>query len=631
MPTANLELLVDIHCEECDTLYHLSPTRAGQRFRCHLCRTEQTVKPPRNAEQADPLREIDHPLYVVCSYCRNNFTVPMHAAEGKTSCPTCGKDVDLSPADGDAANAEINPMAETLILAQKSDPGNVYRHIERAEDPRAEEENVLTGYRIGQPIGHTALGTIYEGTQIALRRMVAIYLLSRALAADEKRLEVFLEQARKAAGLVHPHIARVYDVGSEGEQHYMVSELVKGESLEQRVRERNFLDFREVARIGQQIAKAVQAAHEREFIHSGLCPANVIIDRRGEARVLHFGIGRSLTEGDTPRMRPGATGLVLFLPPEQLLGKEYTVRSDIFSLGVTLYTAMTGTLPYSAVEMEYVMKRRGTPRPPDIERLCPDIPPALAHILLRLLQMQPAERPATAKEVAVQFEAFLQNKFVSAAAPGEEKTPAQGLPADLPRVDKRKYKRFRAEMDVRCSKVELDPQKRQDYLAKVRDLSENGAFVQSDNPLPPGSFVEMEFALEGGGAHVRVLGLVRWRDDTPGEVGMGVQFLEVSTQNRGNLSRFIDERAANDTVRSLMSTHLHRTIMRFLYRHWGEEVPAKRLMAGTGAGRALFERALAEFEEAGLVRVRGDRVQCISPESEVMRRVIDQALHSTRL
>lgn len=610
---------MDARCDGCGTLYHLSPVHAGLAYRCCLCRHEMRVPAvaPAGAQGS---------MFLVCAFCREGFAVSASDGDGVVRCPHCDKVVDLGE-DGETLvvgatflDAELVTTGLELGNQPASPPPQ-----EKGDEPAG--GRTLGGYRLFSTIGCTPLGMLYQGEQVALRRKVAVYVLHKNLAADAKCLEVFLAQARRAAALVHPNIARVYDVDTDGEVHYMVSELVKGDALEALIHARSFLDPQTVGQVGAQAARALAAAHEQGVLHYGFSPANLFVDQRQETRVLHFGITRALFAGraaqeQLAQMRQERC----LLAPEQFAGQVQDPRVDLYGLGVTLYAGLTGSYPYTLAELEQVRRGRHTPRPPNLEHIVPDMPPVLSRIIGRLIQLHPAGRPGTAAEVAVELEAYVRGADTSPEAAAHA---ASGLRLAPPA--KRRYKRFRIDMGVEIQPVELSEEFRRSTLAKLENVSENGAFVLSERPLPVGTFVNLEFSLEGSGTRVRVLGLVRWVDDQPGNVGMGVQFLEVSTPDRNHLNRYVDKRTALETVQGLAVTGLHKSVLRYLAQHWGEDVSLARMMQGTGASRVLFDRVLKDFAEAGLVEVLpGGFCRCLTPEAEALRTAIDQWLRSSR-
>ncbi|MHC4884599.1 MAG: protein kinase domain-containing protein [Planctomycetota bacterium] len=624
--------MMDITCQTCGTLYHLSPAHTAGKHHCHLCRAPL---PSAKSASAMGAAHQSGTFFVVCAFCQHNFSIPLGAIAETTPCENCGKEVNLncSGVTGDTTNINLGETLAPFMTTEVESSANSFSPVADSISDILDDGMTLAGYRQGGPIGHTPLGTIFEGEQLALQRKVALYHLHSELAAEQERLSIFLEEARRAAGLVHPNIARVYDVQSTEEHHFIVSEMVQGKSLENRINDKEFLSLEELIAVGTQAAQALTVAHQAGFHHCGISPANLVLNAAGEVRVLHFGIGRAITTGSIPARIRTQKSLLLLLAPEQLLRLPTDARTDIFSLGATLYVALTGALPYNVVEIQQVIQRRSIPRPPDIHHICPDIPRSLAELLRKMLQIRPDDRPESAATVARLLEA-VQTGMDEEEGPREATPPPSATSSRrtrvLPRAEKRRYRRFHTDMNVEITNAELPLKEQAAHLQRLGDLSENGAFILSDAPLPINSFLRLNFALEGSSARVNVLGLVRWHDPTPGRTGMGVQFLEVSTEDRSHINRFVDTRSASELLKELTATHLHKAILKYVIAHWGETVPLQKIMQGTGAGRTLFEQVLQNFREAGLVAASGDQVTCLRPESDALCECLLQALTTLR-
>jgi serine/threonine-protein kinase len=595
-------------CANCGMEYQIGDAYAGQAYHCHLCR--HPIEPC-DARKPCGKSDTKH-IYLVCSFCSHNFGVPISLQSGSVRCPSCGKDVSLAVA-GDTLAMDATDTFAPLLGTVEETAGNQF--LPAVNDEPLDSRLHIGKYRLDNIIGHTPLGVIYAGHQSVLQRDVAIYLLADELAGTDAQ-DVFLQEARRAAGLVHPHIARVYDVDSLDDKHFMVSELVQGESLEQRIQDGKLLTVDEVAHVGMQVADALAAAHAADFVHANVSPANILFDGKGDARVLHFGIARALA---SQKAGAGEGNVRLLLAPEQHLGLPIDTRTDIFGLGVTLYIALTGALPYNALEIQQIVQRKSVPRPPDIKHLCPDLPKPLAQLMRTMLQIRADDRLQSATAVVEVFDNYLHGHL-------EEEEPEEELFLAAS-AHKRRYRRFRTDMDVAIETVALADAEKQEYFSKIGNLSENGAFILTDNPLPERSFVNMSFRLENSNTKVHVLGLVRWVDTTPGQMGMGIQFLEVSTQDRNNINNYVDQRSATDVLNSLTSTHLHKAALKTLVNHWGRSLSISRLMQGTGVGRGMFEGVLQDFVAAGLVRVDGDEIFSLQPESDAL---CDAVLNSLR-
>jgi serine/threonine-protein kinase len=245
------------------------------------------------------------------------------------------------------------------------------------------------------------MGVIWEGIDTRLERPVAIKLLHPHLATDPRFRERFAREARAAAGLSHPNIVAVYDVGidAETEAPFIVMELVRGESLTDRVRRTGQLPEAQVRAIGAAIADALDYAHRRGVIHRDVKPQNVLLEPAGRPRLTDFGIAQALTASGLTQ-----TGFVMgsvhYLAPELARGQLATGRSDVYSLGVVLYEIATGRLPFAGDTDLAVVLAHVEQSPPSPRTINARISPELDRIILRALARSPTDRYASAAELA---------------------------------------------------------------------------------------------------------------------------------------------------------------------------------------------------------------------------------------
>src|SRR3954469_20120867 len=237
-------------------------------------------------------------------------------------------------------------------------------------------------YRLEEKIGSGGMSSVYRAFDPTLERWVAIKLMHRDISNDPDQLERFRREARAVAQLNHPHVVTVIDAGEDDGNPYIVFEYVEGETLKDRIRRLGRLPVAEAVAYAVEIARALECAHSHLLVHRDVKPQNVLIDADGRAKVTDFGIARSLeAQGLT------ATGRVLgttdYVSPEQALGHEVTVQSDIYSLGIVLYEMLTGEAPFKAdTQVAVAMKHVREPLP-DVQRRRPEISAALAAAVER--------------------------------------------------------------------------------------------------------------------------------------------------------------------------------------------------------------------------------------------------------
>ncbi|HEX9407786.1 MAG TPA: serine/threonine-protein kinase, partial [Thermoanaerobaculia bacterium] len=223
------------------------------------------------------------------------------------------------------------------------------------------QENAMLGpYRVTGRIGEGGMGAVYRATDTRLGRNVAIKVLTAVTLSDKERLQRFEQEARATGMLNHPNLLTIYDVGNTEGTPFLVSELLEGETLRERL-DRGPIPPRKAVDIALQIAHGLAAAHDQGIIHRDLKPENVYITKEGRVKILDFGIAK-LTPGGAdgaPKFQMAATepGIVLgtvgYMSPEQVRGEQVDRRSDIFAFGAILYEMLTGTRAFkrdSAIE-----------------------------------------------------------------------------------------------------------------------------------------------------------------------------------------------------------------------------------------------------------------------------------------
>lgn len=198
-------------------------------------------------------------------------------------------------------------------------------------------------YEIVGRIGAGGMSNVYKAKDQKLNRYVALKVLKPEFSTDATFVKKFRVEAQSAAGLSHPNIVNVYDVGEENGIYYIVMELVQGITLKHYIERKGKLDIREVLNISVQIASGMGAAHANRIIHRDIKPQNVIMSRDGKVKVTDFGIAKA---ADSTTVTTNAAGSVHYISPEQARGGYSDEKSDIYSLGITMYEMVTGQVPY---------------------------------------------------------------------------------------------------------------------------------------------------------------------------------------------------------------------------------------------------------------------------------------------
>ncbi len=275
-------------------------------------------------------------------------------------------------------------------------------------------------YDIVRPLGSGGMGEVYLARDRTLGRDVALKMLRSQYANDRDSAERFKREALSAARLSHPSIVQVYDRGdTEDGSSYIAMEYVPGGTLKERITEEGPLDARLAASYGYQVAEALGAAHAKGIVHRDIKPQNVLITAPGQAKVADFGIARAASAaGDSQTQTGTVMGTAGYMSPEQSLGRPATPKSDLYSLGIVLYEAVTGSLPFTAdnpiaVSMKHVNE---APRPP--RDLNPAVPEGMNAVIMRLLSKDPGDRYPDADALAEDL--WRVRRGLAAAAGAEE-------------------------------------------------------------------------------------------------------------------------------------------------------------------------------------------------------------------
>jgi len=254
-------------------------------------------------------------------------------------------------------------------------------------------------YEILRPLGDGGMAEVYLARDEVLGRDVALKTLKEWLAEDEMFLERFRREARSAATLNHPNVVQVYDQRRSAEgRYYIIMEHVPGGTLKDRIASEGPLDPAEVARLASQVAEALRAAHEAGVVHRDVKSQNVLLAANGAAKVADFGIASAVHA--TTISEPGTVlGTARYMSPEQATGLDATPRSDLYSLGVVLYEALTGGLPFEAEDAADLRARHAARPPPRPRDANPEVPEALDALVARLLAKDPEDRFRSAAEL----------------------------------------------------------------------------------------------------------------------------------------------------------------------------------------------------------------------------------------
>ncbi len=278
-------------------------------------------------------------------------------------------------------------------------------------------------YEIIEKVGSGGMADVYKARCHRLNRFVAIKVLKAEYSSDTSFVLKFRAEAQSAAGLSHPNIVNVYDVGDDDGLHYIVMELVEGITLKSFIERKGKLEVKEAVGIAIQIAQGLEAAHDNHIIHRDIKPQNIIISREGKVKVTDFGIAKAATSNT---INSNAMGSVHYISPEQARGGYSDEKSDIYSLGVTLYEMLSGTVPFAGENTVSVALLHIQGEATPLRQLNPQLPYSLEQIVAKCMEKKPERRYLSASELITDLKRSIvepNGDFVKLVAPIVDTSP----------------------------------------------------------------------------------------------------------------------------------------------------------------------------------------------------------------
>lgn len=248
-------------------------------------------------------------------------------------------------------------------------------------------------YEIIDRVGSGGMADVYKARDQRLNRFVAIKILKPEYSNDAKFVSKFRGEAQSVAGLSHPNVVNVYDVGEDDDLYYIVMELVEGITLKRFIEKKGRLDVKEAIGIGVQIAQGMQAAHDNSIIHRDIKPQNIIISKEGKVKVTDFGIAKAATSNTITSNAMGSVHYIVRSRQEVVTADE---KSDIYSLGVTMYEMLSGKVPFEGDSTVTVALAHIQEEATPLDKIDPEIPHSLSKIVMKCMQKKPDMRYMTA-------------------------------------------------------------------------------------------------------------------------------------------------------------------------------------------------------------------------------------------
>ncbi len=374
-----------------------------------------------------------------CPYCGAQLKARAELAGQEGPCPGCGQIVHApgetadSPGEDRSLRGALHStplfpgIQETADTCELPAPSREYGFLRPPQQP--DELGRLGSFRVLKLLGLGGMGIVFEAEDVQLRRRVALKVMRPALAADAEFRQRFLREAQLAAAIDHEHIVGFYQVGADQGVPYLAMQLLRGESLERRLRrEGGWLPgFADVLRIGREVAEGLAAAHAGGLVHRDIKPANIWLETgRDRVKIVDFGLAWAASQDVRLTQTGAVVGTPAYMSPEQANAGPVDHRCDLFSLGSVLYRLATGLLPFPGKDTLSILTALATRNPEPPESFDPALPPAFCELVMRLLAKDPDARPQSAREVA---DALAAIQEALAAPPLPPPTRAPEMPA----------------------------------------------------------------------------------------------------------------------------------------------------------------------------------------------------------
>ncbi|MDD6810282.1 MAG: Stk1 family PASTA domain-containing Ser/Thr kinase [Lachnospiraceae bacterium] len=334
-------------------------------------------------------------------------------------------------------------------------------------------------YEILEKIGTGGMSDVYKAKDHKLNRFVAVKVLKQEFSENANFVSKFRIEAQAAAGLMHPNIVNVYDVGEEGGIYYIVMELVEGITLKKYIEKKARLSVKEAISIAIQVSMGIEAAHNNHIIHRDIKPQNIIISKEGKVKVTDFGIAKAATSNT---ITSNVMGSVHYTSPEQARGGYSDEKSDIYSLGITMFEMLTGRVPFNgettvAIAIKHIQEELPSPRD-----YVPEIPISVEQIVFKCCQKSPDRRYQSMGELIVDLKQSLMNPdedFVKVIDPDEEASTRMITDKDMAQIKKQSDRRdsmeeaMRLRKDTKYSRDEYEDEEDDDEEEYYEDEEED--------------------------------------------------------------------------------------------------------------------------------------------------------------
>src|SRR5579863_4103772 len=334
--------------------------------------------------------------------------------ENSRFCLSCG-----TPVQPDSLATQTVASSNSQSSGSQSSKFRVSSSSTSSSDGRFLPGTLLAErYRIIAKLGQGGMGEVYRADDIVLNQPVALKFLPPDVTDNPQALDRFRNEVRIARQVSHPNVCRVYDLGEINGQLFLSMEYVDGEDLGVLLRRIGRLPEPKALEISRKLCAGLAAAHEKGVLHRDLKPGNIMLDSHGQVLITDFGLAALTGQVEGAEIRNGTPA---YMAPEQLDGKEVTVRSEIYSLGLVLYEIFTGKRPFESSTLSDLIRTRNESAPASPSTLVHDLDPAVERVILRCMERDPALRPQSALAVAAALPGG--DPLAAALAAGETPSP----------------------------------------------------------------------------------------------------------------------------------------------------------------------------------------------------------------
>ena len=341
----------------------------------------------------------------------------------------------------------------------------------QARNRPARMPSAVGPYHLEKPLGRGGAGTVYKSLNRLTGMPVAVKLLDANLLSDSRRQYRFAQEFQAASKLDHPNIVRALDFGMDGGQGYLVMEYVDGETLGDLIDRTGRLPEADAVRIIMQVAQGLGYAHRRKIIHRDVKPDNILIRKDGQVKLTDFGLAKDLTSARHVTQAATALGTPHFMAPEQYENaKNATPASDIYALAATLYTALTGTVPFDSVQSLLSLAKKLSDEPPSVRAVVPAVSEHVDAAVRRGLNADPLKRPNS----CLKFCRLVAGEGLFVGGRKSEALKVRGSD----RVERRASARLRRSHGTVCvilnGSMSRKPDENDEWSAVVSDVSTTG-------------------------------------------------------------------------------------------------------------------------------------------------------------